>query len=254
MKKIASIALSSMIALSLASCGSDNSVNQIAQNTQVEAQAAKKINLSMKKDESKAVKSASNSIKDLNVKIADKKSQDKASKSVEELKVTFSAVEKGKNDFDSSNNAMVARYSLTSMNQARTWEDGYRIGLQALEQMIRNNNAYVARVSWAAANATKSWENGYKVVAAALNHISADRPNSAYEACNLIMSMMNAATSWEDGYKSGYAALQIIGQTDNYTVKSIVDLALRQANTTMTYESGFNVIKNALQELRRANI
>jgi hypothetical protein len=251
MKKIASLALSSMIVLSLTACGSDNSVAPIMQDSQVQAQAAKKITLSMKKEESKAVKAASNSIKELNTKIADKKSQEK-SKTADKLTVTFSAPS-GKNDMDSANIAMVARYSLNSMNQARTWEDGYRIGISALEQMARNN-VYVARVSWSAGNAAKTWENGYKIVGAALNHIAAEKPNSAYEACNLVMSMMNAANTWEDGYKSGYAALQVIGQTDNYTIKSIIDLALRQANTTSTYESGFNVIKNALQELRRANI
>ena len=66
--------------------------------------------------------------------------------------------------------------------------------------------------------------------------------------------LMNAATTYEDGYKSGYAALQIIGQTDNYTIKSIVSLALNQANSVSSWDGGFNIIKNALSELRRANI
>lgn len=252
MKKIASLAISSMLVLSLAACGSDNSITPAIQDAQqVQAQASKQITLSMDKQESKNEKKASNSIKELNVKIADKKSEGKV-KTAEKVTVKFTAAT-GKNDMDSANIAMVARYSLSSMNSARTWEDGYRIGIAALEQMARNN-VYVARVSWSAGNAAKSWENGYKIVAAALNHIASDRPNSAYEACNLVMSMMNAATSWEDGYKSGFAALQIIGQTDNYTIRSIIDLALRQANTASSWETGFNIIKNALQELRRANI
>ena len=252
MKKISSLAISSILVFSLTACGSQNTVATIAQDTQVQAQGAKQVTLSMEKQESKNEKKVSNSVKNATFKIVEKKDSSKV-KTAENVVVKFSPSTSTKNDVDSANVAMIARYSLTSMNQARTFEDGYRIGIAALEQMARNN-VYVARVSWSAGNAAKSWENGFKIVAAALNHIAADKANSAYEACNLVMSMMNAATSWEDGYKSGYAALQIIGQTDNYAIKSIVSLALSQANGTTNWETGFNVIKNALQELRRANI
>lgn len=251
MKRIASLAMSTMLVLSLTACGSQSTVTPALQDTQVEAQAAKQTTLSMKKDSTKTEKKASNNIKELNIKIADKKSSS-VTKTAEDLVVKFSKTT-AKNDMDSANIAMIARYSLTSMNQARTYEDGYRIGIAALEQMARNN-VYVARVSWSAGNSAKTWENGFKIVSAALNHIAAEKPNNAYEACNLVMSMMGAANTWEDGYKAGYAALQIIGQTDNYTIKSIVSLALNQANNTSTYDAGFNVLKNALQELRRANI
>ncbi len=252
MKKIASLAISSMLVFSLTACGSQNTVAPVVQNNQVQSLAAKQVTLSMDKEESKTEKKVSSTVKNATFKIGEKKSSSEV-KTVEKIVVKFSPSTTAKNDVESSNLSMIARYSLTSMNQARTYEDGYRIGIAALEQMARNN-VYVGRVSWSAANAAKSWENGYKIIAAALNHIASDKPNSAYEACNLVMTMMNATTTYEDGYKAGYAALQIIGQTNNYTIKSIVSLALSQANGTTSWQTGFNIIKNALSELRRANI
>ncbi len=244
MKKFTSLAISSfLLATALVGCNTQTSVDPslLAQDTQVNAQAAKKITLSMDKKDSAEVKNDSKAgIKD--------KAKEGAVKKATNVIVKFDAPS-SKNDWDSHNLAMTARYTLDAMNRASTYSEGYNIGIQALSQMA-SQGVYVGRVSWSAGNATKNWQNGYKVVAAALNHIAGDRPNTPYEACVLVQSMMGSTNDYGDGYRAGYAALQVIGQTDNYTVRNIVDLALRQANSTTQWSDGYNVIYSALNQLK----
>ncbi len=247
MKKITSLAISSfLLVTALAGCNNQATIDPaLLAQTDVSAQASKKITLSMDKKNSTEIKN------DSKAKIKEKNSLTKSDKKGDKLVVTFTAPS-GKNDLDSQNIAMIARYSLNSMNQATTWMDGYNIGIQALSTMA-GQGVYVARVSWSAANATKNWDNGYKMVAAALNHLANERPNTPAETCTLVLTMMGATTGvqgWMDGYKGGYAALQIMGQTDNPGVKSIIELALRQADSTREWRDGYNVLINALAALR----
>ncbi len=243
MKKFTSLAISSfLLATALVGCSSQTTIDpSLLQDTQVNAQAAKNITLNMVKKNSTEVKDNSSA------KIKDKAKEGGVKKATNVI-VKFAAPS-GKNDWDSQNNAMSARYTLAAMNSASTYSQGYNIGIQALSQMA-SQGVYVGRVTWSAANATKDWNNGYKVVAAALNHIAADRPNTPYEACVLVQSMMGASTDYADGYRAGYAALQVIGQTDNYTVKNIIDLALRQANSTSDWSYGYSILNNALNQLK----
>mgnify|MGYP001559742148 CR=1 FL=1 len=229
----------------LTACGSQTSMDPslLALDTQVSAQAAKQITLNM-------VKKNSTEIKKSTLKIKEKNSTKLVKKDAEKAVVKFTAPT-GKNDFDSQNLAMIARFSLSSMNAASTYSDGYNIGIQALSQMA-SQGAYVARVSWASGNATKDWTNGYKVVSASLNHIANERPNTPAEICNLVITMMNQTGDYSDGYRVGLAALQVMGQTDNYTVKSIIDLAIRQAESMSQWQDGYNVIQNALAQLRNS--
>lgn len=254
MKKSGSILLTSLMILSLNSCGNEKVASNIntVQDSDVQALAKKKVTLSMNKSDTKTVKELSNSIKELSFNVPDK-SISKTQKNVENLVISFSPTEISITELKDSNSGMYARSALSAMNRANSWEEGFKIGFNALSQLAKNN-IYVARVSWAAANSSKTWENGFKVVSVALNHIGAEKPNSAYEACNLVMTMMNAASTWEEGYRAGFAALQVIGRTDNYTVKNIIESALRQSTSAGNYEAAFNILKNALQQLRRANI
>jgi hypothetical protein len=135
------------------------------------------------------------------------------------------------------------------MNTAQTYMEGYKIGIMALDNMARQG-VYVARVSWAGANATKDWENGYKTVAAALQHIANERPNTASETCNLVLTMMGASNTYSDAYKTGFAAMQIISQTENPVIRNITDLALRQAGGTTDWQDGYNVLRSAFLSLR----
>lgn len=255
MKKSGSIILISLMVLSLNSCGNDKTIstfNQDNQDSQVEIQSKKKTNLSMDKSDSKTVKELSDSIKELSFNAPDKITS-KTPKQAEKLEVKFTEPTIITTDLNASNSGMYARSALSAMNTSKTWEEGFKIGFNALSQLAKSN-LYVAKVSWAAANSSKSWETGFKVVAVALNHIGSEKPNSAYEACSLVMTMMNAAKTWEDGYRAGFAALQVIGRTDNHTVKSIIDNALRQSTSAPNYEAAFNILKTALQQLRRSNI
>lgn len=262
MKKLGQIALSSLFVASLlAGCNSQQVVGSVDANEQVQALAASSdVTLSMKKDETKTVKTASNAIKSLNFVSKDKKNTaDK--KTVTDLVVKFK--KNVKNDYypstfpqgyfqDERQLAQVANYTLSSMNSASTYENGYKIGMQAIQAMA-NDGVYVGRLAYAAANATKTYTNGYKIVSAALQHMSQQRPNSAAEACNLVLNMIGACDTYEDAYKSGYAALQVINTTDNYAIKSISGLALNQANSTTTYVDGYNVIVNAFKQIRVMN-
>lgn len=250
MKKLASLAISGLtLAMSLTACGTQTNdlSQQLAQDTTVQAQSVKTITLSMDKKETTAVKKAEANLKEVKVKETAAKKDNGAQKSVKDVAVKFSAPS-GKNDIASQNYAMVARYSLQSMNQATTYQSGYQIGIQALSSMA-SQGVYIARVTWSAANATKDWQNGYKAVAAALNHIASEKENSAYNTCQLVITMMNSANTYEDAYHEGFAALQVIGTTDNYAVKNITDLALRQAQSATSWADGFNTLKNALNSL-----
>lgn len=259
MKKFGQMALSSLFVASLlAGCNSQQAVSPVESADQVQAQSASsEVTLSMKKDDSKAVKTASNAIKSLNFQLKDKKvTADK--KNVTDLVVKFK--KNVKNDYmpsvfpqgyfqDERQLAQVANYTLNSMNSASTYENGYKIGMQTIQAMA-NDGVYVGRLSFAAANATKTYINGYKIVSAALQHMVQQRPNSAAEACNLALNMISACDTYEDGYRAGYSALQVINTTDNYAIKSVSGLALSQANSTSNYIDGYNVIVNAFRQIK----
>lgn len=269
MKKLSEMSISCLMLISLATgCTSESPVMNLEDPSIVNAQSSKKITLSMNKKDTDEVKKSdgvillddkgvtfdksgnittSTKVKKQTVTIKEKKDDGKE-KSISNLNIQFEKPT-GKNDYDSQQYAMMARYALQSMNSAYSYSEGYRIGLNALSDMA-NRGVYVARVSWSSANATQNWENGYKVVSSALNHIASDRPNTAYEACNLVLNMMSTTNNYSDGYRAGRAALQVIGQTDNQTVRWIVDRALRDADSAWSNETAYNHIINALQQLR----
>lgn len=247
MKRIVTLTISSLLSVSaLTGCGSQATLVNPAVNLQqsqiVEAQAFGTKTLSMNKQKT-------NEIKNSGLKIKDKNSKG-LPKDVTNLVLKFKAPTV-KNNLDERDIANIARYTLSSMNAAGTYTEGYKIGIMALDNMAQQG-VYVAKVSWASANATKDWENGYKVVGAALNHIAGERPNTPSEACNLVLSMMAANNTYTDGYRVGFAAMQVIGNTDNPTIRNITDLALRQAGGTTDWEDGYNVLKNAFLALRNS--
>lgn len=269
MKKFSAMSISGLMLISLLTgCTSESPVMTLEDPSIVSAQSTKKITLSMDKKVTDEVKKSdgvilldekgvsfdksgnitnSAKVKKQTVAIKDKKDEGKE-KSASKVNIQFEKPT-GKNDFDSQQYAMMARYALQSMNSAYSYAEGYRLGLNALNDMA-SRGVYVARVSWSAANATQSWENGYKVVSSALNHIASDRPNTAYEACNLVLNMVSTTNNYSDGYRAGRAALQVIGQTDNQTVRWIVDSAIRDADAAWGNEAAYNRIVNALQQLR----
>ncbi len=245
MKRLATLAISGIFTVSaLTGCGSqatlDTSAIALQQQQLVEAQAFGSKTLSMNKQKTNEPKVSTLKIKE--------KVSNGTPKEITNLVIKFKNPST-KNNLDERDIANIARYTLSSMNTAGTYSEGYKIGIMALDNMARQG-VYVAKVSWASANATKDWENGYKVIAAALNHIAGERPNTAPEACQLVLTMMAAANTYSDGYKVGYAAMQIVSQTDNPVIRNITDLALRQANSTTDWQDGFNVLKNAFFALR----
>lgn len=244
MKRFAALTISGLIVVSaLTGCGSQTvlDTNVLLEQTPVEAAAFGSKTLSMNKDDSKEIKNST-------LKINEKK-ESLNKKTAEKLVIKFSVP--SKNALDERDIANISRFTLNSMNQAGTWSEGYKIGVQALGSMA-SQGVYVARVSYAAAEATKDWQNGYKVVAAALNHIASGQPNDPRATCNLSLNMMAAANTWSDGYRVGYAAMQVIAQTDNQSVRYITDLALRQAGGTSDWQDGFNVLRNAFVQLRNS--
>lgn len=264
MKKFAQITLSSLFVASMfTACSQPASVSNVA-DEQVSAQAAGNVTLKFDKQNSSTAKKTANTIKglkdvkDLNFNFKNLQAGS-GKKDVTDLKVTFK--QNLKNDIyptnfapgyfqDERQLAQYANYALSSMNSQSTYENGYRVGIQALELMA-NDGVYVGRLSWAAANATKNWSNGYKVCAAALSHMAQQRPNSAYEACNLAVKMINAADTYEDGYRAGYAAMQVVNSTDNYTIRSISGSALQSANAVSSYSDGYRILVNAFQQIGR---
>ena len=243
MKKVALLAVSGVLMLtSLTACGGQdlNTILPPVDEAQVLASGTK--TLSMKKDDTSTVKNAAK----LDAKF-DNKKDSTAKKTVENPTIKFSPVVK--NDFDSRNYAMQARWALNSMNSSYNYESGYRVGMQALNSMA-SNGVYVARVSVPAGDATKNWQSGYKVVAAALNHIAADRPNTPDEACNLVLNMMSSTVNWEDGYRVGMAAMRVIGQTDNMRVKDYLTGVYRSAESARTYQDAYNYIAEGFKQLR----
>ncbi len=249
MKKFASIAASTLLLVStLTACGTQTSIAPVLQDNTVQAQSASKVTLSFNKKNSTATKTPSNAVKNATFTVGNKSDKGQAKKA-DSLVVKFTAPS-NKNDLSPQEAASISRYTLSSMNQASTYQEGYNIGIQALGSMAGNgNNVYIARVAWAAANATNDWQDGFKMIAAALNQIGGETPNTAYATVNLVIKMMGTAQTYQDGYKAGYAAMQVIGQTDNKSVRIITDLALRQAGSTTDWQNGYNVLVNAFGQL-----
>jgi len=244
MRKQFAITLSSALIISLlTACGNQSNISPIQlSQSPILSQAAKTNEyLSFaKKDDGTEKKS------DLEIK---EKTEKASVKKPEELKIKLPAVKNY--PMDERDVASIARYALREMHAAVTYSEGYRAGLKAIKKMARDG-VYVARVSLASAESTIDWQNGYKVVAAALNHMAEGNPNTPYEACNLVLSMMKSTNSYSDGYRAGLGAMNVIGQTDNHRVRYIVESAIRAAESTYSSERSYNIIRDALLELRRS--
>lgn len=240
MKKILPILLFTLTACS----ANDTLITDNLVTEQIQANATKKVTLSMDKKEGTEVKKVV-----VDKPIPDKKDST-VSKKAEKLDIKFTAPI-GTNDYASREYARRARYALSDMNRAYSLSEGYRIGLRELEYM-RRDGVYVAKVAYPAAESVESWSNGFKVVASALNHISDDRPNTPDEAVRLVLNMMSSNDSWKDGYRVGVSALRVISNTDNRRVRETIDYGIRRAERAYDYKESYDVIVDTLRDLRSA--
>ncbi|GIW21529.1 MAG: hypothetical protein KatS3mg068_0536 [Candidatus Sericytochromatia bacterium] len=232
-----------ILIFTLTACSTNDSlVTSNLVNEQVQANALKKITLSMDKKEGTEIKKI----------VVDKpipsKKESALAKKTEKLDIKFTEPV-GTNDYVSREYARRARYALNEMNKAYSFSEGYRIGLRELDYM-RRDGVYVAKVAYPAAEAVESWSNGFKVVASALNHIADDRPNTPDEAVRLVMNMMSANDSWRDGYRVGVVALRVISNTDNRKVREIIDYGLRRAESAYDYKEAYDILIDTLRDLR----
>lgn len=146
------------------------------------------------------------------------------------------------------NIANTASFALDSMNRARSWESGYRIGEQTLKGIA--SDAYVARLALAASGPSMKWETAYYVLAYALQHIASAQPNTVENTCNLVLKMMDKSKTWEEGSRIGFATLKFIRQTATPNMSSFIDTAVSSADAARYWEDTYKTLASAFQQMK----
>ena len=196
-------------------------------------------------------------LKSSTLKIKEKKSAISSIKEIKDLIIKFKApapnvqIEVNAADF-----SMLARYTLSSINDATSYKDSYEIGMKTLLKIAsedtENDEGYVAKIAIEAANATKDWMNGYNVVVLAISHIANKKSDNPVEVCSLVNTMMASITDFSTAYRVGLASLNKIKQlnSDEPNVKSFITLVVSQAESTSEWESAYKIVYNGLIQVR----
>lgn len=148
--------------------------------------------------------------------------------------------------------ATIAQIGLDSMNRARTWEDGYKMGVRTLQQLAQNDS-YLARLGLEMEKPSKQYESAYKAVAYSLQMIASGQNITIPGVCELVARTMGAAKTWEDGGKMGQAALAFIRQTAGVNISAVIDAGVASAEAARTWNDHFNTIQSTVQRIRHMN-
>lgn len=149
---------------------------------------------------------------------------------------------------DPNNIAATASFAIDSMNRARSWESGYRIGEEALKDL--SAEAYIARLGVASSAPSMQWETAFYVAGYSLQHIASGESNTVESTCNLVLKMMNKSKTWEEGSRIGFAALKQIRLTATPGISSFIDTALSSADAARYWEDTYQTLASALQRMK----
>ncbi len=146
----------------------------------------------------------------------------------------------------------IARIGLTSMERARTYEDGYNIGRSTIDSLARQNS-YIARLAQAATNPQMGYESAYKAISHSLSFIANNREISISNACDLVRTMMGAAKTYEDGARMGYGTMSFIRQSASPSITAVIDSSVYAAQSARYWEDSYNLLFNAYNSIRYMN-
>jgi hypothetical protein len=175
------------------------------------------------------------------------KADSKTVKTATELKV---AVAKG--SIAAGGLSDIARMTLTSMQQARTYDSACQIAYGALERMLdeTNQSDMAVRFTYYGAKSQEKWVNAYKVASLGLEHIAYGRSSSGRQVYQLAQNMMSATDSWVDGAKVGYEMLETIEKVDRDSQnRRIASFAYDSAKRATRWEDAYRTIDNAFREI-----
>jgi hypothetical protein len=172
-------------------------------------------------------------------------------KSIQNAPISYQQVSRN-SGLDPQAIATIAQIGLDSMNRARTWEDGYKMGVRTLQQLSQNDS-YLARLGLEMEKPSKQYESAYKAVAYTLQMIASGQNITIPGVCELVSRTMGAAKTFEDGGRMGQAALSFIRQTAGVNISAVIDAGLASADAARTWNDHFNVIQSTVQRIRYMN-
>lgn len=143
----------------------------------------------------------------------------------------------------------VARMGMQSMDSARTYQDGYNAGVQAL-QSLASQDTYMARLGLAASSPEMKYESAYKVVYSALTYIASGRENTIPSICDASRQMMDSAKTYDDGARIGYAVLGFIRPSANSSIQFMIDSSVRTAQASRYWEDAYRTLYSSLGQIR----
>jgi hypothetical protein len=179
------------------------------------------------------------------------KADSKTLKTAAELKIALKPATLAPSLTESSISS-IARMTLNSMQQARTYDSGCQIAYGALERMLdeTNQNDMAVRFTYYGAKSQEKWVNAYKVAALGLEHIANGRSSTGRPLYQLAQSMMGATDSWVDGAKVGYEMLETIEKVDRDSQnRRIASFAYDSAKRATRWEDAYRTIDNAFREI-----
>ncbi len=256
MKTISSSLIASLLAISALSACNQTPLMQAPLNAQ--RQASQNLRAPLAAFSSNTAKPESNAVKSgtSELQARESKGQPKAS-----APVSTSVAAPGDNEALASRSrgslspreiSALARIGLQSMDRTRTYDDGFRVGYQSLQELARENS-YIARLAMAASSPQMKYESAYKAVAHALTFIAEGRDISVRSAVILIRQMMNSAKTWDDGTQMGYATIDFISQTAQPGMRTILQATKRSAQSTRYWEDSYKIIYDAYGQLQDMN-
>jgi hypothetical protein len=228
----------------LAGCATPGALVSAPAVSNVGAQAAAAKFLTADKADSAAKQTTKNKLGN--------KADSKTLKTATELKVALQPAKLGGPSLTDSNVSDIARMTLTSMQQARTYDSACQIAYGALERMLDETNQadMAVRFTYYGAKSQEKWSNAYKVAALGMEHISYNRSSTGRPVYNLALSMMATTDSWVDGAKVGYEMLESVEKADRDSQnRRIASVAYDSAKRATRWEDAYRTIENAFREI-----
>jgi hypothetical protein len=150
------------------------------------------------------------------------------------------------------NLSSIARMTLSSMQQAQTYDSACQIAYGSLERMLDETNQadMAVRFTYYGAKSQETWKNAYTVAARGLEHIAAGRPTEGRAVYTLAQSLMGGTDSWVDGAKVGYEMLESVEKADRDSQnRRIASFAYDSAKRATRWEDAYRTIENAFREM-----
>jgi hypothetical protein len=228
----------------LAGCATPGALVSAPAVSNVGAQAAAAKFLTADKADSTAKQTTKNKLGN--------KADSKTLKAATELKIALKPATLSPSLTDGGMISDIARMTLTSMQQARTYDSACQIAYGALERMLDDTHQsdMAVRFTYYGAKSQEKWENAYKVAALGMEHIAYNRGSSGRPVYNLALNMMSKTDSWVDGAKVGYEMLETVEKADRDPQNQrIASFAYDSAKRATRWEDAYRTIENAFREI-----